>query len=94
MHCPRCQHGNRPQATFCEACGTPITGNPSGPPAPSYAEITSALSEALEQQEATAELLQTRSRELSEAQEQLSLPFNPSRCSEERRRPFVRRTGP
>jgi signal transduction histidine kinase len=57
MHCPRCQHENRPQATFCEACGTPLTANPSGPPAPSYAEITSALSEALEQQTATAEIL-------------------------------------
>ena len=57
MRCPRCQHENRPQATFCEACGTPLTANPSGPPAPSYAEITSALSEALEQQTATAEIL-------------------------------------
>ena len=70
MHCPRCQHENRPQATFCEACGTPLTANPSGPPAPSYAEITSALSEALEQQTATAELLQARNRELAEALEQ------------------------
>jgi signal transduction histidine kinase len=35
----------------------PLTANPSGPPAPSYAEITSALSEALEQQTATAEIL-------------------------------------
>jgi two-component system NtrC family sensor kinase len=70
MRCPRCQHENRPQATFCEACGTPLTANPSAPPSPSYAEITSALSEALEQQTATAEILQTRNRELSEAQEQ------------------------
>jgi two-component system, NtrC family, sensor kinase len=57
MRCPRCQHENRAQATFCEACGTPITANPSGPPAPSYAEITNVLSEALEQQTATAEIL-------------------------------------
>ena len=57
MPCPRCQHENRPQAKFCEECGTPLTANPSGPPAPSYAEITSALSEALEQQTATAEIL-------------------------------------
>jgi two-component system, NtrC family, sensor kinase len=69
MRCPRCQHENPGGQKFCGACGTPLTANPSGPPAPSYAEITSALSEALEQQEATAELLQTRSRELSEAQE-------------------------
>ena len=57
MRCPRCQHENRPQATFCEACGTPLTANPSGPSAPSYAEITSALSEALERETATAEIL-------------------------------------
>ena len=25
MHCPRCQHENRPQAKFCEECGTPLT---------------------------------------------------------------------
>ncbi len=57
MRCPRCQHENRPQATFCEACGTPLSANTTGPPAPLYAEITSALSEALEQQTATAEIL-------------------------------------
>jgi two-component system NtrC family sensor kinase len=42
---------------FCGVCGTPLTANPSGPPAPSHAEITNALSEALEQQTATAEIL-------------------------------------
>jgi signal transduction histidine kinase len=57
MPCPGCQHENRPQATFCEACGTPLTANRSGPPAPSYAEITRALSEALERETATAEIL-------------------------------------
>ena len=57
MPCPRCQHENRPQATFCEACSTPLTANPSGSPPPSYVEITSALSEALEQQTATADIL-------------------------------------
>ena len=25
MHCPRCQRENRPQAKFCEECGTPLT---------------------------------------------------------------------
>jgi Double zinc ribbon len=70
MQCPRCQHENRPQATFCEACGTPLSANPTGPPGPSYAEITSALSAALEQQTATAELQQARTRELAEAHEQ------------------------
>ena len=24
MHCPRCQRENRPQAKFCEECGTPL----------------------------------------------------------------------
>ena len=57
MRCPRCQHENRPQAKFCEECGTPLTAIPSGPPAPSYAQLTSALGEALEQQTATGEIL-------------------------------------
>ena len=70
MPCPRCQHENRPPARFCGACGTPLTISPTGSPAPSYAEITSALCESLEQQKATAELLQTRNRELAETQEQ------------------------
>jgi two-component system, NtrC family, sensor kinase len=70
MHCPRCQHENPSGQKFCGACGTPLTANPSGPPAPSYAELTSALSEGLERQQATAELLQTRNRELAETQEQ------------------------
>src|SRR5262245_6397820 len=71
MPCPACQHENRPQANFCEKCATPLTAaSPSSPPAPSYAAITSALSEALEQQLATAELLQSRDRELAEAHEQ------------------------
>ncbi len=59
MRCPQCQHENRPQATFCEACGTPLSANPNGPPTPSYAETTSTLSEALEQQTATGEILRT-----------------------------------
>ena len=57
MLCPRCQHENRPQAKFCEACGTPLAAR-SGPPAPSYAGVTSALSEALERETATGEILQ------------------------------------
>ena len=57
MPCPRCQHENTARMKFCGECGTPLTANPSGPPAPSYAEITSTLSEALERETATAEIL-------------------------------------
>jgi two-component system, NtrC family, sensor kinase len=62
MRCPRCQHENRPQAKFCEECGSPFKG--ASPTAPSYADPTSeverlkrALTESLEQQTATAEIL-------------------------------------
>jgi hypothetical protein len=57
MPCPGCQHEHAPRMKFCGVCGTPLTANPSGRPAPSCAEITSALSEALEQQTATSEIL-------------------------------------
>jgi signal transduction histidine kinase len=57
MRCPRCQHENPSGQKFCGACGTPLSANPSGQPAPSYAEITSALSEALERERATGAIL-------------------------------------
>src|SRR5215470_16509948 len=65
MKCPRCQHQNRATAKFCEECATPLQAvSPGGPPAPSYAELRSALtaahaqaSEALDQQTATSEIL-------------------------------------
>ncbi len=57
MPCPRCQHENPSGQKFCGTCGTSLTANQSGPPARSHAEITSALSEALEQQTATGEIL-------------------------------------
>src|SRR5690242_7527838 len=54
MQCPRCQHKDRPQAKFCEECGTPLTDlKDSG----SYADLERALGEALEQQTATSEIL-------------------------------------
>jgi signal transduction histidine kinase len=62
MECPRCQHDNRPQAKFCEECAGPL--NVASPTAPSYADLKreverlgGALTEALEQQTATAEIL-------------------------------------
>jgi GAF domain-containing protein len=76
MRCPRCQHENRPQATFCEKCGSPFKG--ASPITRSLAEdlkaevesLRQALTEAVEQQKATAELLQTRNRELADTQGQ------------------------
>src|SRR5215470_9581293 len=56
MKCPRCQQDNPPAQTFCGECGTP---RGSTQRAPSYAEVTSALTEALEQQSATSEILRT-----------------------------------
>jgi hypothetical protein len=57
MQCCRCQQENPGQAQFCLKCGSPLTATPSGAPAPSYSEITTALTEAFEQQTATAEIL-------------------------------------
>jgi hypothetical protein len=55
MHCPRCQHENRPQAKFCEECAGPLTA--ASPTAQSDADLQGevenlrrALSEALERQ--------------------------------------------
>ncbi len=60
MKCPRCQNDSRPRAKFCEECGTPFK-RPSqgGPPPASYpdTDLQRALSEALEQQAATSEIL-------------------------------------
>ena len=62
MHCPRCQHENAPTMKFCGECGTPLTVASST--ARSYADLKSQverlggeLTESLEQQTATAEIL-------------------------------------
>jgi two-component system, NtrC family, sensor kinase len=61
MHCPRCQHENRPQAKFCEECARPL--NAASPSSQSDADASEverlkrALTESLEQQTATAEIL-------------------------------------
>src|SRR5215813_1685888 len=71
MQCPQCQHENASAMKFCGECGTPLTAaNQNSPPARSYAEVSRALRETLEQQTATEELLQARNRELTEAHEQ------------------------
>ena len=63
MHCPRCQHENRPQAKFCEECTGPL--KEASPTTRSHADdlkaevesLRQALTEAYEQQTATAEIL-------------------------------------
>jgi hypothetical protein len=68
MKCPRCQQKKRPAAKFCDECGTPFAGTAHSAP---YAELKDenellarSLSEALQQQTATSEIL----RAISEAQ--------------------------
>jgi two-component system, NtrC family, sensor kinase len=67
MQCPWCQHENRPDATFCDACGTPLQ-HPSGSaqPARSYADMQRSLTESLTQQTATSEILGVISRSQSD----------------------------
>src|SRR5262245_66113217 len=74
MQCPRCQTKNPPEAKFCLGCGTPVS-RPSGPPAASYVDLqhevehlARALSEALEQQTATSEILRTIAHAPTDAQ--------------------------
>ena len=62
MHCPRCQHENRPQARFCEECASPF--KEASPTTQSYADLKTeveslrrALTESVEQQPATSEIL-------------------------------------
>src|ERR1700730_18834530 len=58
MQCPRCQHANPSHAKFCLECGTPVDRlQGTGSPRASYEDQERALSEALEQQTATSEIL-------------------------------------
>lgn len=65
MKCPRCQQDNSPHARFCLACGAPRNRvNENGLPEATHADLqrevqrlTRSLSEALEQQTATSEIL-------------------------------------
>jgi GAF domain-containing protein len=72
MKCPRCQLENRPGAKFCDECGTPIAG---AAPSKPYAELKDenellgrSLSEALQQQTATSEILWAISEAQTDAQ--------------------------
>jgi GAF domain-containing protein len=67
MKCPRCQQDSRPRAKFCEECGTPLKrAKQGGPPVASSSQR--ALSEALEQQTATSEILRAVSRTQTDVQ--------------------------
>ena len=69
MQCPRCQHDGRPAAKFCEQCGTPLTPpNETRSPAASYDELQCALTEAIDQQSASGEILRVISRSAADVQ--------------------------
>src|SRR5262245_2456191 len=58
MKCPRCHQDNPSHAKFCLECGTPFTPmHETGARGQSYADLQGALTEAQDQQTATAEIL-------------------------------------
>src|SRR5215472_14397213 len=59
MKCLRCQQENPTSHKFCRECGAPLQRPKGGAQAaPSYADLQRSLTEALEQQTATGEILQ------------------------------------
>src|SRR5262245_924827 len=62
MTCPRCKQDTPSHAKFCLECGVPLKGaSGSGPSQAPYPELQRALTEALEKQTATAEILRAMS---------------------------------
>jgi GAF domain-containing protein len=58
MQCPRCQQDNPSHAKFCLECGTPVKRtDASDSPKASYADLERDLTESLDQQTATSEIL-------------------------------------
>src|ERR1700730_15505825 len=69
MPCPRCQHKNPAGQKFCGECGTPLAGAlQGGPPGASYADLQRTLSESLDQQTATSDILRVISSSPSDVQ--------------------------
>src|SRR5215475_1450374 len=69
MKCPRCQQGNRSDHKFCSECGTPLQGSAgTAPPPLSYSDLQHSLTEALDQQTATGDILRVISQSSTDVQ--------------------------
>ena len=69
MKCPRCQQEKPPQAKFCLECGAPFkVRQERGASAVSSVDLHRALSDALEQQAATSEILRVISMSQADVQ--------------------------